>query len=193
MAPCLVLPFSCACLPLTYLSAFFWTSSTYCAAQLVPIGYGIRKMQITAVIEDAKVSCHSHIPSQRYEISKQDSIFGSILSCQSLWSLQLPERKILPALERLRLTANIVQVESMDAIIEEELVKDGESESKPTTWLLSGLTISIYLIWPRTKLYCSKNKEHWWKLHLNLHINCISHCVLTPVYCQSNISKLAHL
>ncbi len=43
------------------------------AAKLVPIGYGIKKMQITAVIEDAKV-------------------------------------------------------ESMDAIIEEELVRDGESE-----------------------------------------------------------------
>lgn len=44
------------------------------AGKLVPVGYGIRKMQITAVIEDAKV-------------------------------------------------------ESMDAIIEEELVRDGESET----------------------------------------------------------------
>jgi translation elongation factor EF-1beta len=44
------------------------------ASKLVPIGYGIKKMQITAVIEDAKV-------------------------------------------------------ESMDAIIEEELVRDGESEN----------------------------------------------------------------
>ena len=44
------------------------------ASKLVPIGYGIKKMQITAVIEDAKV-------------------------------------------------------ESMDAIIEEELVRDGESET----------------------------------------------------------------
>ena len=44
------------------------------AGKLVPVGYGIKKMQITAIIEDAKV-------------------------------------------------------ESMDAIIEEELVKDGESES----------------------------------------------------------------
>lgn len=45
-----------------------------CAAKLVPVGFGIRKMQITAVIEDAKV-------------------------------------------------------ESMDTIIEEELVRDGESEN----------------------------------------------------------------
>ena len=44
------------------------------ASKLVPIGYGIKKMQITAVIEDAKV-------------------------------------------------------ESMDAIIEEELVRDGDSET----------------------------------------------------------------
>lgn len=44
------------------------------AAQLVPVGFGIRKMQITAIIEDAKV-------------------------------------------------------ESMDSIIEEEIVKDGESET----------------------------------------------------------------
>ena len=44
------------------------------AAQLVPVGFGIRKVQITAVIEDAKV-------------------------------------------------------ESMDSIIEEEIVKDGESET----------------------------------------------------------------
>ena len=44
------------------------------AGKLVPVGYGIKKMQITAIIEDAKV-------------------------------------------------------ESMDAIIEEELVKDGDSES----------------------------------------------------------------
>ena len=44
------------------------------ACKFVPIGYGIKKMQITAVIEDAKV-------------------------------------------------------ESMDAIIEEELVRDGESET----------------------------------------------------------------
>ena len=44
------------------------------ACTFVPIGYGIKKMQITAVIEDAKV-------------------------------------------------------ESMDAIIEEELVRDGESET----------------------------------------------------------------
>ena len=44
------------------------------AAKLVPIGYGIKKMQITAVIEAAKV-------------------------------------------------------ESMDAIIEEEIVRDGESEN----------------------------------------------------------------
>ena len=43
------------------------------AAKLVPVGFGIRKMQITAVIEDAKV-------------------------------------------------------ESMDSIIEEEIVRDGESE-----------------------------------------------------------------
>ena len=43
------------------------------AGKLVPVGYGIKKMQITAVIEDAKV-------------------------------------------------------ESMDAIIEEELVRDGESD-----------------------------------------------------------------
>ena len=43
------------------------------AAQLVPVGFGIRKMQISAVIQDSKV-------------------------------------------------------ESMDAIIEEELVRDGESE-----------------------------------------------------------------
>lgn len=46
----------------------------FCAGKLVPIGYGIRKMQITAIIEDSKV-------------------------------------------------------ESMDAIIEEELVRDGESEN----------------------------------------------------------------
>ena len=45
----------------------------FCAAQLVPVGFGIRKMQITAVIEDAKV-------------------------------------------------------ESMDGIIEDEIVRDGESE-----------------------------------------------------------------
>ena len=44
------------------------------AAQLVPVGFGIRKMQITAVIEDAKV-------------------------------------------------------ESMDGIIEDEIVRDGESET----------------------------------------------------------------
>ena len=44
------------------------------AGKLVPVGYGIKKMQITAVIEDAKV-------------------------------------------------------ESMDAIIEEELVRDGESDN----------------------------------------------------------------
>lgn len=44
------------------------------AAKLVPVGFGIKKMQITAVIEDAKV-------------------------------------------------------ESMDSIIEEEIVKDGESET----------------------------------------------------------------
>ena len=44
------------------------------AAKLVPVGFGIRKMQITAVIEDAKV-------------------------------------------------------ESMDTIIEEEIVRDGESEN----------------------------------------------------------------
>ena len=44
------------------------------AAKLVPVGFGIRKMQITAIIEDAKI-------------------------------------------------------ESMDAIIEEELVRDGESET----------------------------------------------------------------
>ncbi len=43
-------------------------------AKLVPVGYGIKKMQITAVIEDAKI-------------------------------------------------------ESMDSIIEEELVRDGESEN----------------------------------------------------------------
>ena len=46
----------------------------YPAAKLVPIGFGIRKLQITAVIEDAKV-------------------------------------------------------ESMDSILEEELVRDGESET----------------------------------------------------------------
>ena len=50
------------------------TSYLSCAAQLVPVGFGIRKMQITAIIEDAKV-------------------------------------------------------ESMDAIIEEQIVKDGESET----------------------------------------------------------------
>ena len=44
------------------------------AAKLVPVGFGIRKMQITAVIEDAKI-------------------------------------------------------ESMDSIIEEEIVRDGESET----------------------------------------------------------------
>ena len=49
--------------------------SAHCpAAKLVPIGFGIRKLQITAVIEDAKV-------------------------------------------------------ESMDSILEEELVRDGESET----------------------------------------------------------------
>lgn len=51
------------------LTPLHWCS----AAKLVPVGFGIRKMQITAVIEDAKV-------------------------------------------------------ESMDSIIEEEIVRDGESE-----------------------------------------------------------------
>ena len=50
------------------------TCVTAAAAKLVPVGFGIKKLQITAVIEDAKV-------------------------------------------------------ESMDSIIEEEIVRDGESET----------------------------------------------------------------
>lgn len=57
-----------------FLSQHNLTSGSGSAGKLVPVGYGIKKMQITAVIEDAKV-------------------------------------------------------ESMDAIIEEELVRDGESET----------------------------------------------------------------
>ena len=55
----------------------------------------------------------------------------------------------LAEFEKLMLLCTVLQVESMDAIIEEELVRDGESESKTLNPFVPQLETSVWsLFWP---------------------------------------------
>ena len=99
------------------------------AAQLVPIGYGIRKVQITAVIEDAKVRS-STPPPRNY--SSYPLVFPTAVKewseNTSTWKIEIILEE--PFLADRNKSSCYLQVESMDSIIEEELVRDGESECK---------------------------------------------------------------
>lgn len=100
-------------------------------SKLAPVGFGIKKLQITCVIEDAKVrsslrtaDCMAlrRLLSSRCSAS-YTAIKGRCMARPCICCYSVPTHLIV-VLFRCHM-----QVESMDAIIEEELVRDGESDN----------------------------------------------------------------